>query len=48
VNRFMKSLPHAEWSIMLTYAAGQFLIAAGALAHVLDPEELRRKAVLNT
>lgn len=48
VNRFMKPLPHAEWSIMLTYALGQFLIVAGALAHVLDPEEIRRKAALTT
>jgi uncharacterized membrane protein YhhN len=48
VNRFMKPLGHAEWSIMLTYGLGQFLIAAGALAHVLDPEELRRRAALRS
>jgi uncharacterized membrane protein YhhN len=48
VNRFMKPLDHAEWSVMLTYGIGQFLIAAGALTHVLDPEEIRRKAALTT
>jgi len=48
VNRFMKPLDHAQWSVMLTYGLGQFLIAAGALAHVLDPEEIRRKAALST
>ncbi len=48
VNRFMKPMDHAQWSIMLTYGIGQFLIAAGALAHVLDPEEIRRKAALST
>lgn len=48
VNRFMKPLAHAEWSVMLTYGIGQFLIVAGALAHVLDPQELRRKAALST
>lgn len=47
-NRFVKPLAHAEWSIALTYGLGQFLIAAGALAHVLAPEELRRKAALST
>jgi uncharacterized membrane protein YhhN len=48
VNRFMKPMDHAQWSVMLTYGIGQFLIAAGALAHVLDPEEIRRKAALST
>lgn len=48
VDRFMKPLDHAAWSVMLTYGLGQFLIAAGALAHVLDADELRRKAALTT
>lgn len=48
VNHFMKPMDHAQWSVMLTYGLGQFLIVAGALAHVLDPEEIRRKAALST
>lgn len=48
VNRFMKPIDHAQWSVILTYGIGQFLIALGALAHVLDPEEIRRKAALST
>ncbi len=47
-SRFMKPMEHAAWSVMLTYGIGQFLIAAGCLAHVLDPDEIRRKAALNT
>ncbi len=47
-NRFMRPLDHADWSITLTYAIAQYLIAAGCLAHVLDPEEIRRKAALST
>ncbi|MDX9751675.1 MAG: lysoplasmalogenase [Flavobacteriales bacterium] len=45
-DRFVRNVPHADWSIMLTYGIGQFLIAAGCLLHVLDPDEVRRKAVL--
>lgn len=47
-NRFIWPLEHAKWSVMLTYAAGQYLIVAGCLAHVLDPGEIRRKAALTT
>jgi uncharacterized membrane protein YhhN len=47
-NRFMRPLDHAAWSIILTYAVAQVLIASGALVHVLDPEEIRRKAALTT
>ncbi len=47
-SRFMRPVSHAGWSVLLTYAAGQWLIAAGCLRHVLDPEELRRKAELRT
>ncbi len=45
-NRFIRPL---EWSpvvIILTYAAAQFLIAAGALEHVLDPDSIRRKQAM--
>lgn len=47
-NRFHRTLDHADWSVMLTYAIAQVLIASGALVHVLDPEEIRRKAALAT
>lgn len=47
-NRFMHPLGHASWSVMLTYAAAQYLIVAGALAHVLAPDEIRRRAALST
>jgi uncharacterized membrane protein YhhN len=32
--------------IMTSYAAAQFLIAAGCLSHVLDPESIRRKQAM--
>lgn len=48
VNRFLYPLSHAPWSVMLTYAAAQYLIVSGCLAHVLAPDEIRRKAALNT
>lgn len=47
-NRFARPLVHAPWSVMLTYGLGQVLIAAGALWHVLNPAEIRRKAALTT
>jgi uncharacterized membrane protein YhhN len=47
-NRFMRPLEHAEWSVILTYSLAQYLIVAGCLVHVLDPEEIRRKAALST
>ncbi len=47
-NRFMSPLGHASWSVMLTYAVAQYLIVAGALAHVLAPDEIRRRAALST
>lgn len=40
-----------EWSpllVMVPYAASQALIAGGALAHVLDPDNLRRRQALVT
>lgn len=48
VDRFIKPMAHAEWSIMLTYGTAQVLIVAGCLLHVLNPEEIRRKAALST
>lgn len=47
-NRFVKPLDEWAWAVMVTYALGQFMIAAGCLLHVLDPEEIRRKAALTT
>jgi len=47
-TRFIRPLDHAAWSVLLLYAAGQYLIARGALRHVLDPEEMRRRAALDT
>lgn len=45
-ERFVRHMEHARWSVMVTYGMAQFLIAAGCLVHVLDPDEIRRKAVL--
>ncbi len=47
-NRFRFPVPWADLWIMITYGAAQFMIAAGTLAHVLDPDQLRRKEVLTT
>lgn len=47
-SRFVRVVAHAPWSVMLTYAAAQYLIARGSLRHVLDPEEARRRAALDT
>ncbi|MEZ4806601.1 MAG: lysoplasmalogenase [Flavobacteriales bacterium] len=47
-DRFIFPLIHAKWSVILTYAAAQYLIITGCLVHVLDPAEIRRKAALNT
>jgi len=47
-DTFHHPMDHAEWSVILTYAVAQVLIASGALLHVLDPEEIRRKAALTT
>lgn len=33
--------------VLLTHAAGQFLIAGGCLLHVLDPEMIRRRRALS-
>jgi uncharacterized membrane protein YhhN len=45
-NRFIKSLDWSPAVIIVTYAAAQFLIVAGALQHVLDPDSIRRKQAM--
>lgn len=45
-SRFVRPVEHATWSVLITYAAAQYLIARGSLRHVLDPEEIRRRAEL--
>ncbi|MCC6936813.1 MAG: lysoplasmalogenase [Flavobacteriales bacterium] len=47
-SRFVRPVDHATWSVILTYAIAQYLIARGCLRHVLDPEEIRRRAALTT
>ncbi|MBL0128081.1 MAG: lysoplasmalogenase [Flavobacteriales bacterium] len=47
-SRFVRPVDHASWSVILTYAVAQYLIARGCLRHVLDPEEIRRRAALTT
>lgn len=47
-DRFRFPLKSAAVGIMITYAMAQFMIAAGALAHVLDPDNLRRREALTT
>lgn len=46
MNRFVRPVAMAPLWIMSTYALAQFLIAAGCLLHVLDPDSIRRKAAL--
>jgi uncharacterized membrane protein YhhN len=48
IDRFLEPLEAASWSVILTYAIAQVLIVLGAVAHVLDPEEIRRRAALTT
>ena len=45
-SRFIRPVEHASWSVILTYAVAQYLIVRGCLMHVLDPEEIRRRATL--
>ncbi len=47
-DRFRFPMKGASLWIMITYAAAQFMIAGGALAHVLDPDNLRRRQALTT
>ncbi|MBX2973177.1 MAG: lysoplasmalogenase [Flavobacteriales bacterium] len=48
INRFLEPMESARWTVTLTYGAAQLLIAWGALVHVLDPDEIRRRAALST
>lgn len=48
VNRFRKPFVWAPIGIMVTYALAQWLIAAGALRHVLDPDTIRRRTAQRT
>ncbi|MCB9179790.1 MAG: lysoplasmalogenase [Flavobacteriales bacterium] len=45
-NRFVRPVAMADLWTMLTYASAQWLIAAGCLEHVLDPEEIRRRQAI--
>lgn len=45
-NRFIRTLDWSPAVIIITYAIAQFLIAAGALQHVLDPDSIRRKQAM--
>lgn len=47
-DRFRLPMQWGSVGIVITYALAQFLIAAGALAHVLDPDNLRRRQALTT
>lgn len=48
INRFITPFEAASWSVILTYAMAQVMIVLGILAHVLDPDEIRRRAALVT
>lgn len=48
VNRFLEPFDAANWLIMVTYGVAQLLIVLGTMAHVLDPDEIRRRAALST
>lgn len=47
-HRFVRVVDHATWSVLLTYAMAQYLIARGCLRHVLDPAERERREALGT
>lgn len=47
-NRFISPFASASWAVMITYAIAQAFIVSGTMAHVLDPEEARRRAALRT
>jgi uncharacterized membrane protein YhhN len=48
VNRFIWPFQASSWAIILTYAIAQLLIVLGTMAHVLDPDEIRRRAAMST
>ncbi len=45
-NRFITLLDWSPMVVLVTYAIAQFLIAAGALQHVLDPDSILRKEAM--
>lgn len=47
-DRFRFPMQWGSVGVVITYAIAQFMIAAGALAHVLDPDNLRRRQALTT
>ena len=47
-DRFQSPLKWSPLWIMVPYGIAQFMIAAGALAHVLDPDNLRRREAMTT
>ena len=47
-SRFVRPFAMDGTLVLLTYIVAQFLIAAGCLLHVLDPEEIRRRQALRT
>ena len=46
IDRFVRPFGWGPVTVIITYASGQFLIAAGCLQHVLDPETILRKKTL--
>ncbi len=46
INRFVKPMAWEPIAVIILYAAAQFLIAAGCLQHVHDPETILRKKTL--
>lgn len=48
IDRFLEPFDAAGWSVMLTYGIAQVLIVLGTMAHVLAPDEIRRRAALST
>lgn len=47
-DRFRQPLKWAPLAVLFSYAAGQVLVAGGALAHVLDADNLRRREAMST
>ncbi len=45
-NRFLRPLSWGPTAVTITYALAQFMIAAGCLLHVLDPDTIRRRQAL--
>lgn len=47
-DRFRQPLKWAPLAVLASYAVGQVLVAGGALAHVLDADNLRRREAMST